>query len=261
MPRKPDERKPEKRKPDERLPDERQPGERQNERQNERQPDKSQPHKSQPDKSLWIGLTGGIASGKSTVARLLFSHGLAVIDADEIAREVVAPGTEGLAAVAQAFGKTILKENGELDRTSLGREVFADEKKREVLENLLHPRIQRRVAELRAKFGAIAPVIIYDVPLLFEKNLASQFDGIVVVICRPEQQVQRLMARTGLSRGEADQRIRSQGPLGDKVKKANWVVDNSGTVEDLERQVEALAKELKTKIPADPKSTPKPKKR
>lgn len=193
----------------------------------------------------WVGLTGGIGTGKSSVAEIFRQHGIPVVDADDVARIVVAQGTRGLNQVAMEFGEGILAEDGTLDRKKLGQIVFADPKKLAALEGILHPLIrehvdlERRDLEMRGH-----DVAIYDVPLLFEKRMEPMFESIIVVHCKPEQQIERLKKRNGMSEEEAKNRIAQQLNLEDKIKKAKYVIDNSGPVEALGRQVTAIIAKL-----------------
>ncbi len=192
-----------------------------------------------------IGLTGGIASGKSTVSAMLRELGAPVIDADQLAREVVQPGTPGLADVAARF-PGVLTAQGTLDRAALGARVFADPGERAALNALLHPRVHalyaQRVAELAAQGHGLA---IYDVPLLFENGLEKTLGGTVLVSVPPEVQRARLVARDGLTPAQADARIAAQLPLAEKAAKATWIVDNSGDLAATRSQVHALWKTLR----------------
>ncbi len=179
-----------------------------------------------------FGLTGGIGSGKSTVARHWRGRGLPVIDADELAREVVEPGTEGLAAVTEAFGAEVLDAEGRLDRKALAARVFCDDALRRRLNALIHPRVQQRTAERVAEAAAQGePLACYDVPLLVESRLVELLRPVVVVSATPEQQVERTMARDGLARAEVEARMAAQRPLAEKVALADYVIDNAGTRE------------------------------
>jgi dephospho-CoA kinase len=187
-----------------------------------------------------IGLTGGIGSGKSTVARLLAARGAALVDADLLAREVVAPGTPGLAEIVAEFGPGVLRADGSLDRPALGAVVFADEARRQRLNEITHPRVGALSAErIAAALQGDAPLVVVDIPLLFEGSRQSQFEGVMLVWVPPEVQLQRLVERDGMAEAEARRRIATQLPIDDKRALATWVVDNSGTVVDTERQVDA----------------------
>jgi dephospho-CoA kinase len=184
-----------------------------------------------------FGLTGGVASGKSTVARYFASQGVALIDADELAREVVIPGSAALQEIAATFGAQVLTATGELDRRRLGQAVFGNPTLREQLNAIVHPhvaeRFRERVAALQ-KQGV--PLACYDVPLLFERNLQNTLRPVVVVSAPADLQLARLMARNGLSSTEAAARIAAQMPLADKVAQADYVIDNSGSLENTEQQ-------------------------
>jgi dephospho-CoA kinase len=197
----------------------------------------------------WIGLTGGIASGKSTVSRLLREQGFTVIDADSIAKYVVEPGHNGLKQVVNHFGAEILKPDGSLDRRKLGQMVFGSPAKLLELENLLHPLIKaetlRRRNESAQKGEAFA---FYDVPLLFEKKMESEFDSIIVVEAGEHLQKSRMKQRDQLSDDEIIHRLRSQIPLAHKVGKATWVLRNEGTLEDLELAVRDLVRKIQSGI-------------
>jgi len=180
-----------------------------------------------------MGLTGGIASGKSTVATMLAGHGAAIIDADRLAREVVAPGRPELAAVAAEFGPEVLQADGRLDRAALGRLVFADVQARRRLEAITHPGVRelmgRRIAEAVATSGA--PLVVADIPLLFEGALEQQFAGVLLVAATPETQLRRLRERDGLDEVAAQQRLAAQLPMADKRRRAQWTIDNDGPLE------------------------------
>ncbi len=182
-----------------------------------------------------IGLTGGIGSGKSTVSAMLSELGARVIDADAIAREVVAPGTEGLAELVATFGPQILAPDHSLDRTALADIVFADPDARDSLNAITHPRIAARTAELIADFPHDA-VMVHDIPLLVEVGLQDAYDVVLVVDAPDELRVQRLVDR-GLSEEDARARIASQAPRAQRLAAADVVIDNSGTLEELRTQV------------------------
>lgn len=193
----------------------------------------------------WLGLTGGIASGKSTVAQILRSLGLPVIDADELARKVVERGSPTLDQVAKHFGPKVLQGDGTLDRKALATIVFQDESKLLELESLLHPEIQQlKTAERLRLESSGAEVAFYDVPLLFEKNLQDEFDATFLVYCDPSQQVKRLMARDGLSEEEAKLRLSRQMPLDAKKALADFIFLNTTDQVELRHQVKKLLKEL-----------------
>jgi dephospho-CoA kinase len=185
-----------------------------------------------------VGLTGGIASGKSTVSKLFASYGAATLDADQVAREVVTPGSDGLSAVVRQFGSSILKETGELDREELGKIVFADEGKRKALEAILHPLIRTRTYQLIAE--SKSPVVVYAVPLLVEASVDYPFDMILTVEAGSEEQVNRLVKSRGLSVQEAASRVSSQATRAERAERADFVIDSSGTLAQLEAQVEVL---------------------
>ena len=194
-----------------------------------------------------IGLTGGIASGKSTVSAMLRELGAHVIDADQVARDVVAPGTPALAEIQARFGPAVLHEDGALDRKKLGAIVFADPDARRALERITHPRIaaatQQEIARLAA--AGVDPVI-YDAALIVENRLYTWMQGLIVVSVPPEVQVARLMIRDDIDEAAAQARLAAQLPLAEKVAVATHVIDNSGTRADTEAQVRALWERLQT---------------
>jgi dephospho-CoA kinase len=194
-----------------------------------------------------IGLTGGIASGKSTVARLMAEAGLPVIDADELARRVVAPGSPALDAIVRRFGPGVMAADGTLDRGALGRIVFADPGSRRELEALTHPAIaQLAEGELAALEAAGTEVAVYMAPLLLEAGVSARVDEIWVVFADHETQVRRIMARDGISRDAAEARIDAQMPMEEKARHGRIVIRNQGTRRELEEQVrEVLAREIK----------------
>jgi len=185
-----------------------------------------------------IGLTGGIASGKSRVARMLEQMGAVIIDADLLAREVVAPGEPAYQAIVEAFGNGILNPDLTINRGALGRLVFADPEARRRLESITHPAIGRRAEEQLGELRLQGtPVVFYVAPLLVEAGVTSRVDEIWVVYVDEETQVRRLMARDGSSRAEAIRKIATQMPMDEKKKFGNVVIDNRGTPEETERQV------------------------
>jgi dephospho-CoA kinase len=188
---------------------------------------------------LKVGLTGGIGSGKSEVARRLASYGAVLVDADVLAREVVAPGTPGLDAVVEEFGPEVLREDGTLDRPRLGALVFADEDARARLNAIVHPRVGTRAAELIADAPPGA-VVVHDVPLLVENGLEDAYDVVVVVDADEDSQVARLVRDRGMSEDDARARLAAQASRERRRAVADVVVDNSGSWDGLEAQVRAL---------------------
>lgn len=192
-----------------------------------------------------VGLTGGIGSGKSTVARFFEARGAAIIDADRLAREAVLPGTPGFAAVVARFGPGVLGPGGDLDRAALGRIVFGDEEARRALNAIVHPEVARLAAERMAALSAAGrALIVYDVPLLFENGLERYLPETIVVSVPEEIQRARVRTRDGLSPEEIEARLRAQLPLADKAARATYVIDNSGSLADTEASVDALWKNL-----------------
>lgn len=193
--------------------------------------------------TLRVGLTGGIASGKSTVSRILAELGAVIIDADLIAREVVAPGTEGLAEVVAAFGPEVLTDTGEMDRAAVGALVFADPEKRKVLEQVIHPRVFLRSIEIDEAAGEHA-VVVNDIPLLTETGQADRFDAVVVVDVPTEVQVERMVRDRGMSMEEAESRIAAQATREQRRAIATHLIENTGTLEELESRVREVYAEL-----------------
>jgi dephospho-CoA kinase len=186
-----------------------------------------------------VGLTGGIASGKSTVASILVELGAVLIDGDALAREVVARGTPGLAQVIGAFGEELLTPEGDLDRPALGRIVFADEAARKRLEGITHPLIFERYAELEAA-ASPGDLVVHDIPLLAESGRAHTFDEVIVVDAPPELQVERMVRDRGWSREEAESRIAAQATREDRLAIATYVVENVGGLDELRAKVEEV---------------------
>jgi dephospho-CoA kinase len=193
---------------------------------------------------LRVGLTGGIGSGKSEVSKRLAAQGAVIIDADAIAREVVAPGTDGLAEVVEAFGPEILRADGELDRPRLGDIVFADLALRGKLNAIVHPRVGARMAELERGAGPGA-IVVHDVPLIAENGLAGGYDVVVVVDVPPRVQVERLVRYRGMTREQAQARMAAQASREQRLAIAGIVIDNSGSLAELDRQVGDLWAELR----------------
>lgn len=192
-----------------------------------------------------IGLTGGIASGKSTVARELERLGAVIIDADVLARDVVALGTEGLKAVVARFGDAVLAADGSLDRRALAGIVFADLQARADLNAIIHPRVRERAAELEAAAPAGA-VVVHVIPLLVETGQQDDFDAVVVVDTTVEEQLRRLTRRDSLTQTEAEQRVAAQASREERLDAATHVIDSSGPVRETMRQVNELWRSLST---------------
>jgi dephospho-CoA kinase len=186
---------------------------------------------------LTVGLTGGIGAGKSEALRLLAARGATVVDADRIAREVVEPGTPGLAAVVAEFGDGILTPEGTLDRPRLGRVVFADPERRRALNAIIHPLVRARAAELRA---AAAPdaIVVEDVPLLAENQLQGNYDAVIVVDASEATRLARLTRLRGMSEEDARSRMAAQAGREERLRIADLVLGNDGELADLERQVD-----------------------
>ncbi|MFD3352868.1 dephospho-CoA kinase [Streptomyces fradiae] len=192
---------------------------------------------------LTVGLTGGIGAGKSEVSRLLVSYGAVLVDADRIAREVVEPGTPGLAAVVEAFGPGVLTGEGRLDRPKLGAIVFGDAERLATLNGIVHPLVGARSAELQAAAEPGA-VVVHDVPLLTENGLAPLYDVVVVVDASEETRLDRLVRLRGMTESEARARMAAQATAEQRRAIADYVVDNDGPLEALERQVRTVWEEL-----------------
>jgi len=190
-----------------------------------------------------VGLTGGVASGKSTVSAILGELGAVVIDADLLAREAVAPGTDGLAAVVAAFGEGVLAADGSLDRPAVGAIVFADQEQRRTLEGIIHPRVRARAAEIEAEAPPGA-VVVHDIPLLTETRQAGSFDAVVVVDVPVETQLDRMVELRGMGRQEAESRVAAQSSREERLAIATYVVDNTGTIEELRARVAEVYAEL-----------------
>ncbi|MFB7123527.1 dephospho-CoA kinase [Kitasatospora xanthocidica] len=192
---------------------------------------------------LKIGLTGGIGAGKSEVSRLFAAHGAVIVDSDVIAREVVAPGTDGLAAVVAEFGPGVLREDGSLDRPALGAVVFADPERLKALNAIVHPLVRTRSAELEA---AAAPdaVVVHDVPLLAENGLAPLFDLVVVVDAADDVRLDRLVRLRGMAEEEARARMAAQASRDGRLAIADLVIDNGGGLAELEARVAEVWAEL-----------------
>ncbi|MGZ4626970.1 MAG: dephospho-CoA kinase [Kineosporiaceae bacterium] len=194
---------------------------------------------------LKVGLTGGIGSGKSEVARLLSSYGAVVIDADALAREAVAPGTPGLARVVERFGPEVLRPDGSLDRPRLGSIVFADPDRLAALNAIVHPYVGRRSAELTAAAPEDA-VVVYDVPLLVENHLEPAYDVVVVVDASPATQLARLVGHRGMTEADARARMAAQATREERRAVADTVIDNDADLAALQERVRVLWENLRT---------------
>ncbi len=196
---------------------------------------------------MLVGLTGGVATGKSTVAKMFKQCGAVVIDADELARDVVNPGKVAWREIVNTFGKTALDPDRTINRRALGTIVFRNHSKLRRLEQIIHPRVEREQARLTRQAARKDPnaVVIYDVPLLFEAGVDKRVDAIIVVTADRETQIARLKKRNGLSRAEAIRRIRSQMPLAKKIQRADHVLQGTLSRPSLHRQVDRLLKDLR----------------
>lgn len=193
-----------------------------------------------------IGLTGGIASGKSTVSNWLISQGYPVVDADIAARKVVEPGMPALREITEAFGNDMLLEDGTLDRKKLGSVIFADEEKRHTLNAIVHPAVREWMRqETDRAFENGASIVIMDIPLLFESKLTHMVEETILVYVSKETQLKRLMERDGYSESDALARIQAQMPIDDKRKLADYVVDNNGTISETVEQVKEIMNQFK----------------
>ncbi len=188
-----------------------------------------------------IGLTGGIASGKTFAGELLRRRGIPVIDADMLAREVVRPGSEGFSEVVRLFPEVLL--HGEIDRAALGRIVFSDEKKRRQLEAIIHPRVHAEFLRQKS-LHADSPLVVYEVPLLFERGLEKEMDAVIVVDAPESLQKDRLMKRSGLTAEEAERRIGAQMGRQDRLSRANFIISGRLSEKDTEAALEALLPKL-----------------
>jgi dephospho-CoA kinase len=193
-----------------------------------------------------VALTGGIATGKSYVADRLRKAGVPVVDADVLAREAVAAGTPGLAAVSKRFGRDVLTASGELDRARLGEVVFSDASARRDLEAIVHPIVRARMGEFFDHLPAGTRVAVADIPLLYETGRERAFDKVIVAACTPATQIERIMARDRLSREAAQQRLAAQMPIDEKVKRADYVIRTDGTHAETDAQVERVLESLRS---------------
>jgi dephospho-CoA kinase len=193
-----------------------------------------------------IALTGGIATGKSTVVRRLRAAGIPVVDADVVAREVVARGTPALEAIVQRFGAGVLTPEGSLDRARLGAIVFQDDAARRDLEAIVHPQVRRRIDEFFAQLPRGTAFAIADIPLLYETGRENDFDQVIVVASARPTQVERVIARDGLTREDAERRVAAQWPIEDKVARADYVIRSDGTFAETAAQVAELLRSLRS---------------
>lgn len=199
-----------------------------------------------------FGLTGGIASGKSAVARRFRERGVPVIDADQLAREAVAPGTVGLAAIVERFGRAVLCEDGALDRKRLASVVFGDDDARLALNAIVHPQVTALTFKEASRLGAQGePLACYEAALIVENGVADAFRPLVVVFAPEELQVSRGAARDGVAPEEVKARIRAQTPLADKVAAADFVIDNTGTLAELERRADEVLAAIRARLGVD----------
>jgi dephospho-CoA kinase len=194
---------------------------------------------------LLVGLTGGIGSGKSIVARMLEERGAVVVDADVLAREAVAPGTSGHEAVVERFGANVLAPGGELDREALAAIVFADPAARRDLEAIVHPEVRRLFADGCEAYRDRDAVVVFSAPLLVETGMHTAFDVLVLVAAPVETQIERLLRDRGMSEEQARARIAAQAPLDEKAAAADVIVHNDGTLESLEQHVERVWSDLR----------------
>lgn len=193
----------------------------------------------------WIGLTGGIACGKSAVAAHLRSKGWPVVDADALAHAALSPGETSYNDVVSIFGPNILNDDRSINRKALGAIVFTDKEKLEKLEQAIHPWVQVQTQKKRKEFESSgAKMAFYDVPLLYEKNLHAQFDDVIVVACDEALQIERLKKRNSFSEDEARRRIAAQMPLIEKVKRTSYVIYNNGSLSELAQNVDSILSKI-----------------
>jgi dephospho-CoA kinase len=196
------------------------------------------------------GLTGGIGAGKSTVCRLLEEQGVTVVGADDVGRQVVAPGSEGLAAIVAAFGPEVLDDSGALNRRALGALVFGDAAKRRQLEDIMHPLVKQRSQAIFAELArAGVPIIVYESALLFETDRHLEMQGVIVVIANEAARVARVQQRDGSTEAAVRARIQAQMDEAEKRQRADYVLDNNGDLDDLRRQVQTLVAQLRQAEP------------
>lgn len=199
---------------------------------------------------LLVGLTGGIGSGKTTVARMLERRGAVVFDADVLARKAVEPGTPGFNAVVERFGASVLAPGGDLDREALASIVFADPAARRDLEAIVHPEVRRMFAEACEAYRDTDAVIVFSAPLLVETGMHTAFDVLIVVSATEGTQIERLMRGRGMSEEQIRARMAAQAPLEEKAAVADILIDNEGTLEELEAQVDRVWTDLRARAAA-----------
>lgn len=192
---------------------------------------------------LKVGLTGGIGSGKSTVAKGLQSKGITLVDADQIAREVVQPGEEALDEIANTFGREVIQADGNLDRSTLKQRIFSDPSAKKQLEAILHPRIRQRIIE-RVNSAVDTPYVVADIPLLVESKYPEHFDRVIVVDCTETQQIERVKARDDMSDEQIQRIMDSQATRQERLAAATDVIDNTGDIKSLKMQIEKLHDKL-----------------
>ena len=191
-----------------------------------------------------VALTGGIATGKSYVSSKLREAGVPVVDADTLAREVVAPGTPALAAIRKRFGPDAVRSDGTMDRVRIGHLVFRDKRARQDLEGIIHPAVIKAIEEFFEKLPKKTPFAVADIPLLYETGRQAQFDSVIVVACPRAMQLERVLSRDRLSKEDAERRLAAQLPIDEKVKKANHVIRTDGGFEKTDEQIKNLMASL-----------------
>ena len=196
---------------------------------------------------LIVGVTGGVASGKTTVSRFFEEEGAYIIEADQIARELVQVRSPAWKAITRAFGKGILEEDGTIDRKRLAERAFSDSRQRRLLNKILHPRIKKEMGKRAREFGRKNPdaIVIFDVPLLVETGFHREVERVVVITSTEKQQIERLRKRAGVSKEETRRILSSQMPLKEKVKAADFVIPNKGSIEETRRKAREVFQELK----------------
>lgn len=201
---------------------------------------------------MWIGLTGGIATGKSTAAKILKDLGVPVVDADALAHDELNPGSESYLKIVQYFGEVILHQNGTILREELARIIFNDPQARLQLEAIIHPKVQEKVKKFRKEQQSRGQLLaVYDVPLLFEKKLESQFDGVLLIDCEEHVQLERLKQRNQLTTEQAQLRMNAQLDMQEKRNKARWIIDNNSSRKELEKQLNDWLQRLRA-LPLPP---------